>query len=84
VVSEEASLPTREGVNNNTSVLVRGLFGVGGVAGLLAWFDRLIVARLGLLFLSGDRRDAEILALRHQSMVLQRQIKRTWAFARRS
>ena len=47
------------------------------MVGLLAWFVRLMVARLGLLVLSGDRRDAEILALRHQVLVLQRQIKRT-------
>ena len=43
----------------------------------LGWFVRLIAARVVLLALSGDRRDAEILALRHQVMVLQRQIKRT-------
>ena len=47
------------------------------VIGLLAWFVRLIAARVVLLALSGDRRDAEILALRHQVLVLQRQIKRT-------
>ena len=44
---------------------------------LLARFVRLIAARVVLLALSGDRRDAEILALRHQVLVLQRQIKRT-------
>ena len=37
---------------------------------------RLSIARLGLLLVSGDRRDAEILALRHQILVLQRQIER--------
>ena len=33
---------------------------------------RLVLARVGLLLASGDRRDAEILALRHQLLVLQR------------
>jgi transposase InsO family protein len=37
---------------------------------------RLLIARLGLLLLSGDMRDAEILALLHQILVLQRQIDR--------
>lgn len=37
---------------------------------------RLLIARLGLLLVSGDKRDAEILALRHQVLVLQRQIDR--------
>ena len=35
---------------------------------------RLVVARVGLLLASGDRRHAEILALRHQILVLQRQV----------
>jgi hypothetical protein len=35
---------------------------------------RLVVSRLGWLFASGDDRDAEILALRHQRLVLQRQV----------
>jgi hypothetical protein len=33
---------------------------------------RVVFARIGLLALSGDRRDAEILALRHQVLVLKR------------
>ena len=37
---------------------------------------RLVVSRLGWLFASGDDRDAEILALRHQILVLQRQVPR--------
>ena len=37
---------------------------------------RLVLARVGLLLASGDRRDAEILALRHQLLVLQRQSPR--------
>ena len=36
---------------------------------------RLLIARLGLLLVSGDERDAEILALRHQVLVLQRQVQ---------
>ena len=38
---------------------------------------RLLIARLGLLVVSGDKRDAEILALRHQILVLQRQVQRS-------
>ena len=34
------------------------------------------IGRLALLLRSGDKRDAEILALRHQILVLQRQIDR--------
>ncbi len=37
---------------------------------------RLLIARLVLLLVSGDKRDAEILALRHQVLVLQRQLER--------
>ncbi len=37
---------------------------------------RLVVCRLGWLFAAGDERDAEILALRHQVLVLQRQVDR--------
>jgi len=37
---------------------------------------RLVLARLRWLFAGGDARDAEILALRHQVLVLQRQISR--------
>jgi hypothetical protein len=35
---------------------------------------RLVITRLGWLFASGDDRDAEILALRHQILVRQRQV----------
>ena len=42
----------------------------------LRFVVRLVVARVGLLLASGDRRDAEILALRHQLLVLQRQVPR--------
>jgi hypothetical protein len=34
---------------------------------------RLVLSRVGWLFATGDERDAEILALRHQVLVLQRQ-----------
>jgi transposase InsO family protein len=36
----------------------------------------LVLSRLGWLFATGDERDAEILALRHQVLVLQRQVAR--------
>ncbi len=60
-------------------VLVLGPPIVGTVAAVLGLFPhlvRLLVARVGLLVLTGDRRDAEILALRHQVLVLQRQVSR--------
>jgi len=37
---------------------------------------RLVVTRLRWLLATGDQRDAEILALRHQVLVLQRQVTR--------
>src|SRR5215210_6370 len=37
---------------------------------------RMLVARVALLLVAGDKRDAEILALRHQVLVLQRQVPR--------
>lgn len=42
----------------------------------LPFVVRLVVARVGLLLATGDRRDAEILALHHQLLVLQRQVPR--------
>jgi hypothetical protein len=45
----------------------------------LSHLFRLLIARLGLLSVSGDKRDAEILALRHQVLVMQRQIDRVGA-----
>ena len=44
------------------------------MSSVLPHLCRLLIARLGLLLVSGDKRDAEILAVRHQVMVLQRQI----------
>ena len=43
---------------------------------LFAALSRLILPKIGLLFASGDARDAEILAQRHQVLVMQRQINR--------
>jgi putative transposase len=43
---------------------------------LLPAFARLVLTRFRWLFASGDARDTEILALRHQVLVLQRQINR--------
>ena len=40
----------------------------------VAFVVRVVLARVGLLLARGDRRDAEILALRHQVLVLQRQV----------
>ena len=42
----------------------------------LPTITKLVLARLRWLFATGDQRDAEILALRHQLLVLQRQIAR--------
>jgi transposase InsO family protein len=46
------------------------------VSSVVSHLFRLLIVRLGLLLVSGDKRDAEILALRHQILVLQRQIDR--------
>jgi len=46
------------------------------VSSVLPYLFRLVIARLGLLLVSSDKRDAEILALRHQILVLPRQIDR--------
>jgi len=43
---------------------------------LISSLARVVLARIGWVFASGDSRDAEILALRHQILVLQRQINR--------
>ncbi len=43
---------------------------------LLPALNRLFVSRLRWLFATGDERDSEILALRHQILVLKRQISR--------
>ncbi len=60
-------------------MLVLGLRLVGTVAAVLGLFPhlvRLLVARVGLLVLTGDRGDAEIFARRHQVLVLRRQVSR--------
>ena len=46
------------------------------MSSVLSYLFRLLIARVGLLLVNGDKRDAEILALRHQILVLQRQIDR--------
>jgi hypothetical protein len=46
------------------------------VSSVLSYLFRFLIARVGLLLVGGDRKDAEILALRHQILVLQRQIDR--------
>ena len=43
---------------------------------LATTFRHLLVGRLRWLLATGDERDAEILALRHQILVLQRQLDR--------
>jgi len=49
------------------------------VSSVIQHLSRLLRARLGLLLVSGDQRDAEIIALRHQILVLQRQINQPQA-----
>jgi hypothetical protein len=46
------------------------------VSSVVSHLFRLLITRVGLLLVSGDTRDAEILALRHQILVLQRQLER--------
>ena len=46
------------------------------VSSILSHLFRLLIARVGLLLVGGDRKDAEILALRHPILVLRRQIDR--------
>src|SRR5665811_647114 len=46
------------------------------VVNLVTTIRHLIIGRLRWLLATGDERDAEILALRHQILVLQRQINR--------
>ncbi len=43
---------------------------------VLPALSRLVVSRLRWLLATGDQRDAEIVALRHQLLVLQRQVVR--------
>ena len=43
---------------------------------LFVAISRLVVSRIGWFLATGDKRDAEILALRHQILVLQRQVNR--------
>ena len=52
-----------------------GRYGLSSM-NLVTTFRHLIIGRLRWLVASGDERDAEILALRHQILVLQRQINR--------
>lgn len=64
-----------------SSAEVSGVFGMAGRYGrrrmkVLPALSRLMVWRLRWLLACGDQRDAEILALRHQLLVLQRQVVR--------
>ena len=70
-------LASPEGAEN-ASVLVRGLAAVRVpvVCRSVPFVVRLVLARVGLLLASGDCRDAEILVLRHELLVLQRQVRR--------
>jgi hypothetical protein len=43
---------------------------------LLPSLAHLVLTRIGWVFATGDSRDAEILALRHQILVLRRQVDR--------
>ena len=43
------------------------------VSSVLSYLFRLLISRIGLLLVAGDNRDAEILALHHQIIVLRRQ-----------
>jgi putative transposase len=49
---------------------------VAGAMNPLPAITKLVLSRLRWVFATGDQRDAEILALRHQLLVLQRQIDR--------
>ena len=63
----DREVPGGEGAEN-ASVLVRGLAAVRVpvLFRSVPLVVRVVLARVGLLLASGDRRDAEILALRHQ------------------
>ena len=50
---------------------------VAGAMNRLPALTKLVFSRLRRVFATGDQRDVEILALRHQLIVLQRQIERT-------
>ena len=46
------------------------------MSSIVSYLFRLLITRVGQLLVSGDKHDAEILALRHQILVLQRQLER--------
>lgn len=66
-----------EAAGNASHLLGGGFRALRRVLSLISWLVRIAFARLGLLITSGDDRDAEILALRHQIRVLQRQVTRS-------